>query len=1411
MAGLIQSNLPVFDGKNFEDWCVKMDAILGFQEIDEIVKVGFKEPAKNDTDEAKKAYKENKKLDCKARMILHQCISAEIFQKVSKATTAKETWEILQDGYGTAGNMKEIRLQSLRRQYELLKMGEQETVEGYIGRIQVVVNAMRACEKVVKDKKIVHNILRTLTPQYDHIVVAILESKDLEKLKVKELQNSLEIHEQRLLERKAEEQDAIQNTSQALQAKIQKGRGTSRGRGRRGGRGGRNGGRFINNIEQTKSEINSDQKEGNHRGRGKPRGKGGRKSVDRRNVQCFTCNKFGHYSSECWHNESNKREDNNEANLVKEEPESDSDHVILMTVATHGEFGKNRRMTHDDYEQHACKKTDRCEEEIKCVEYVSVAEKESHAEQEMSWYLDTGCSNHMTGNRKWLLDLDTSIKSTIRFADNSTIQAEGVGKILIKCKDGKSIYMHNVLYVPMMKSNLLSLGQLLERGFTMKMQERHIEVFDKKQQLIFKAPASRNRTFRVNLNATEIQCMSATNVEEEWLWHYRFGHLNFRSLCQLRDKDLVKGIPAFATPSKICECCAAGKQNRSAFKRHAPKRARQVLNVVHADVCGPFDVSSLGGNRYFLLFVDEFSRKLWVYLLKDKKETYNCFVKFCCMVERQSGQQIKVFRTNGEGEFNSGDMHTFCADKGIIHEVTPPYTPQHNGLAERRNRMILDMIRCMIKGKDLPRYLWGEVTATAVYILNRCPTKALSNCTPEEMWSRRKPDVRHLRVFGSICHRHIPAERRKKRDDRSEILVLSTVYKWKELENVSVERPDNVVSIWTEENKYEEFKSAATNEDGNARRSQRTRFPSTRLANHELFVDSDVTDTGDVLQYAIFAGTELFTWEQAIQIKEWKEAMLEELSAIEKNSTWELVELPPGKKAIQVKWVFKTKYKLDGNIAKLKARLVAKGFLQKPGIDFTDVYAPVARLETVRLVIAIANFKGWSIQQMDVKSAFLNGPLEEEVFVNQPPGFVKNGQESKVYRLHKALYGLRQAPRAWNRYIDAMLIRYGFIKCTEDTLLICLYVDDLLITGSSTQEIESFKLKMKEELEMTDLGNLGYFLGLEFVQTKDGMHINQRKYILETLERFNLKDCNNTIVPIIANTKLSLQHEETKVDATLFKQIVGTLRYICSSRPDISFGVGLVSRFMHDPRQSHMTAAKHILRYLKGTIDFGLYFPRKIDETTKVLEAWCDADWSGDQDDRKSTFGYVFKLLGASISWCSKKQSVVALSSCEAEYISAAEAACQGAWIETVLQELKIQYNKPICLMVDNKSAINLSKNPISHGRSKHIETKYHYLRDRVCKEQLELVYCKSDEQKADIFTKALRQHRFEQLRASLGIRSLSDVKNVTRLFSTKPIVTINGKFSGPTIYAKEDDIVLVKVINYVKYNVSINEVDRHG
>ncbi|XP_047158916.1 uncharacterized protein LOC124829450 [Vigna umbellata] len=410
---------------------------------------------------------------------------------------------------------------------------------------------MRACDKVVKDRKIVEKILRTLTPQYDHIVVAIEESKDLEKMRVEELQNSLEAHEQHLIERRTAEKSVIQSTNQALQARsgqTYKNRRTGRGRGKsRGGRGGRNGGR-----EQTNDDSCNEQKEGNYKGRGKPRGRGGRKNFDKRNVKCFTCNKYGHYSSECWHNESIKKEKNDEENLVKDELESDSDHVLLKTVTAHVKNDDDWRIAQGKHVQKTCRITDKCAKKIEHTEYVSLAGKMIHAEEERLWYLDTGCSNHMTGNQNWLLDLDTSVKGTIRFANNNTIRAEGAGKVFITRKDGRSVYMHNVLYVPTMKSNLLSLGQLLEKGYTMKMQQGHIEVFDEKQRMILKAPIARNWTFRVNLNATEIQCMTATSVEGEWLWHYRYGHLNFRSLMQLKDKNLVSGIPTIVEPYKIC-------------------------------------------------------------------------------------------------------------------------------------------------------------------------------------------------------------------------------------------------------------------------------------------------------------------------------------------------------------------------------------------------------------------------------------------------------------------------------------------------------------------------------------------------------------------------------------------------------------------------------------------------------------------------------------------------------------------------------------------------------------------------------------------------------------------------------------------------------------------------------------------
>ncbi|MCH93923.1 copia-type polyprotein, partial [Trifolium medium] len=394
---------------------------------------------------------------------------------------------------------------------------------------------------------------------------------------------------------------------------------------------------------------------------------------------------------------------------------------------------------------------------------------------------------------------------------------------------------------------------------------------------------------------------------------------------------------------------------------------------------------------------------------------------------------------------------------------------------------------------------------------------------------------------------------------------------------------------------------------------------------------------------------------------------------IERNNTWYLTDLPSNKHQIAVKWVFKVKLNSDGSVAKHKARLVAKGFLQKAGLDYDEVYAPVARIETIRLVIAIASAKKWSLSQMDVKSAFLNGSLDEEVYVSQPPGFIMKGKEGMVYKLNKALYGLKQAPRAWNKRIDGFLTQIGFRKSVveygiyvrhysdpNNVLIICLYVDDLLITGSNASDIAAFKKLMHSEFEMTDLGKLSYFLGLQFEDTTKGILLHQQKYMKEILLKFNMYGCNPATTPMEVNLKLELDDTGEEVNATLYKQIVGSLRYLCNSRPDLSFAVGVVSRFVDTPKQSHLTAVKRIMRYVQGTMNYGILFPRCVNNAVDKLEGFSDSDWCGDRVDRRSTTGYIFKYLNAPISWCSRKQPVIALSSCEAEYIACAFAACQG-------------------------------------------------------------------------------------------------------------------------------------------------------
>lgn len=368
--------------------------------------------------------------------------------------------------------------------------------------------------------------------------------------------------------------------------------------------------------------------------------------------------------------------------------------------------------------------------------------------------------------------------------------------------------------------------------------------------------------------------------------------------------------------------------------------------------------------------------------------------------------------------------------------------------------------------------------------------------------------------------------------------------------------------------------------------------------------------------------------------------------------------------------------------------------------------------------------------------------------------------------MKRALYGLKQAPRAWNKRIDSYLIKLGFNRCSAEhgvytrkkngkLIIVYIYVDDLLVTGSDMKEIDEFKRMMNAEFEMTDLGTLSYFLGIEFVQCKEGVFMHQKKYVTELLKKFNMFKCNEAMTPTEVNLKVEAHKEEKPVNGTLYKQIVGSLRYVCNSRPDISFVVGVASRFMSDPRVPHLIMVKRVLRYLKGTMDYGILFPNRSEES---LTGFADSDWCGNKVDSKSTTGFIFRYAGAPISWCSKKQPNVALSTWEAEYMAATYAACQAKWLGELCDELQLDHRKPLQLFVDNKSAIDLAKDPIAHGRSKHIEARFHFLRDEVNKDKIELIHCSSERQQADFLTKSLSFDKFLELRDMIGILSLGNL-----------------------------------------------------
>ncbi|KAK6123422.1 hypothetical protein DH2020_042845 [Rehmannia glutinosa] len=413
------------------------------------------------------------------------------------------------------------------------------------------------------------------------------------------------------------------------------------------------------------------------------------------------------------------------------------------------------------------------------------------------------------------------------------------------------------------------------------------------------------------------------------------------------------------------------------------------------------------------------------------------------------------------------------------------------------------------------------------------------------------------------------------------------------------------------------------------------------------------------------------------------------------------------------------------------------------------------------MFLAYAAHKNFIVYQMDVKSAFLNGLLEEEVYVEQPPGFEQKTLGDKVYKLKKALYGLKQAPRAWYDTLSQFLTENGFTKGFtrgkvdttlfvfekgQDCLLVQIYVDDIIFGATNESLCKKFSKLMQGEFEMSMMGELNFFLGLQIKQCQEGIYISQSKYTKELLKKFGIKEGRTVSIPMATNVKIDKDEKGKSVDESKYRGMIGILLYLTASRPDILHVVCLCARFQSNPKESHMSAVKRIFRYLKGTIQYGLFYPKN---EIFFLKGYSDSDYAGNIDDRKSTSGSCQFLGDCLVSWFSKKQNCVFLST--AEYISAAFCCTQLLWIKQTLADYKCSFeNVPI--FCDNISAINIAQNPVHHNRTKHIEIRHHFLRDCVSKRKIEISFVPSQDQLADIFTKPLSSETFASIRARLGI-----------------------------------------------------------
>jgi Reverse transcriptase (RNA-dependent DNA polymerase)/gag-polypeptide of LTR copia-type/Integrase core domain/GAG-pre-integrase domain len=1333
---------------NYGIWELRMEQLLDLEDCSEVVFDGVGESPDAAT----------KKLDKRARALMGAHLGTEFLSIYSKNKSAKALWDALKDMFKQKTMVHRV---ALRRELNSLEKEPKETISMYFARARKIRDDLIAASDDVSEHHVVTPVLAGLPEEYN-VQVQLIQHDYCDN----EDELTLEKCWRRLLTAEYKQQKKVEDPQA-----------------------------YVTNA-------------GPH-----PPGMGGGGHADHSTLTCYHCKERGHIRPNCPQLQGQRRDGQRPPFRPQKNPSAMTAHAHTVSVDP---------VTGSDVQD---------------------------------WMVDTGATYHVSPHRELFQDFRAPASAiNVTIADERTVPVQGVGEVQMFTRVKGVLLKHtmrNVLYVPGFGHNLFSLRQWTTRygpGLDIFMTDVVMEVSFKNvlriqaegvQGLywIRGADPSGPRRLPADGHVSPMASVAAASRPIE-VWHRRLGHLGYDSLEKMVRKGLVSGLDIQiadfkAEQKEVCSTCVQSKHARSSFPASNSK-SLDILDLLHMDVCGPYQVESLGGSKYVATFLDDYSRLSIVVTVARKADVKDAVIEVLQMLETQSGKKVKKVRTDRGGEYLNGVLDEFFKKKGIVHQTTAPYTPEQNGAAERLNRTLNDRVRAMLIDASVDTELWAEAMYTANFIRNRSPAAGVDK-TPWEMFYGEKPDVSAMRVFGCRAFVHVPKGMRQKLDPKSQEAVFigyepnSKAYRLLLIDSQVVVVSRDVVfdegskgvpaSPTPSEGKGQDNRvvlllgddsddddddmpdlmplppvsdsdSESDDEDGgeggNGPQSDSTSGSDSDSDSDEnpdappASFGANDSDQSDVRRSArarknpgqwwkasaakAVVVDEPNTYKEALaseHAEEWNTAMVDEIASLQQYGTWTVEPIPVGVKPIPCKWVYKLKTDAQGNIERHKARLVAKGFRQVEGVDYEEVYAPVSKHSSLRTLLSLVAEGDLELHQLDVKTAFLNGELEEDIWLCHPPGF-EQGPPGTACKLNKALYGLKQAPRAWHLKLKEELLGMGFVESDADPSLFVLhykdrsvyvlvYVDDMLVAGKQLSDVEHVKQMLLDIFDARDLSEATYFLGMEIERDRPAgsLKLSQKKYAGDVVARFGMLDARPASVPLNPGVKLSRSGEGAlDLSACPYREVIGSLMYLSvCTRPDISQSVGALARYMSAPEKEHWDAAKAVLRYVKGTTSHGVVFGAG----ATGLVGYCDADYAGDLDTRRSTTGYVFVLNGGAISWSSRLQPTVAVSTAEAEYMSAASATKEALWLRKLFSTFGIDVS-PVQMLCDNQAAIKLIKHPIASLRSKHIDVQHHFVRERCAKGEVVFQYCTTDEMVADCMTKALPLSKLQKCMVGMGV-----------------------------------------------------------